>query len=79
VYQEIHILHEKNQARKKQKEWRNIENIFDALVKKYKMANMPKYHQIFANMFEYFTLCYSLELEEQPFYEELCQVLQQNL
>uniref|UniRef100_A0A6C0JZ31 non-specific serine/threonine protein kinase n=1 Tax=viral metagenome TaxID=1070528 RepID=A0A6C0JZ31_9ZZZZ len=100
VYQEIHILHEKNQLRKKQKGWANIENIFNKLMKKYVIDNTPKYAnidehpeallsgnnkkindnaQVFANIFEYFTLCYSLQLDEKPFYEELCEVLQKNL
>jgi serine/threonine protein kinase len=91
VYAEIHILHEKNQLRKKWKGWANIENIIEKLAKKYIASNTPKnteigdgtllknIDQIFTNIFEYFSLCYSLELEEQPFYEELCQVLQKNL
>jgi serine/threonine protein kinase len=91
VYQEIHILHEKNQLRKKWKGWANIETIIEKLAKKYMDSNTPKntekgdesvlkdIDQIFTNIFEYFSLCYSLELEEQPFYEELCQVLQRNL
>ncbi len=79
VYQEIHILHEKNQTRKKWKQWENIQKIIDALNKKYKVSDSPKYEQIFTNIFEYFSLCYILQLEEQPYYEELCQVLQKNL
>jgi serine/threonine protein kinase len=79
VYPEIHILHEKNQARKRCKEWGNIEKIVNALNKKYKVYDLSKYEQVFTNIFEYFSLCYNLQLEEQPFYEELCQVLQKNL
>ena len=75
VYQEIHILHEKNQVRKKWKEWGNIEKIVSTLSKK-QSGNLEP---IFTNIFEYFSLCYNLQLEEQPFYEELCQVLQKNL
>ena len=78
VYPEIHILNEKNQERKKQKEWKNIELIVNTLHLNHKNSS-PKYAEIFTNIFEYFTLCYSLELDEQPFYEELCQVLQKNL
>jgi serine/threonine protein kinase len=75
VYPEIHILHEKNQVRKKWKEWGNIQKLVSTLSKK-----QPENHeQIFLNIFEYFSLCYNLQLEEQPFYEELCQVLQKNL
>jgi len=79
AYTEIHILHEKNQVRKKWKEWGNIEKIVDALNKKYKAHDSSKYEHVFTNIFEYFSLCYNLQLEEQPFYEELCQVLQKNL
>jgi serine/threonine protein kinase len=75
VYPEIHILHEKNQVRKKWKEWGNIEKIVTTLSKKQSGNHEP----IFINIFEYFSLCYNLQLEEQPFYEELCQVLQKNL
>jgi serine/threonine protein kinase len=78
VYQEIHILHEKNQARKNQKQWMNIENIITTLNRKY-TSSSPKYEDVFANIFEYFTLCYSLQFNEQPFYEELCQVLQKQI
>lgn len=78
VYPEIHILNEKNQERKKQKEWKNIELIVNTLHLNHKNSS-SKYAEIFTNIFEYFTLCYSLELDEQPFYEELCQVLQKNL
>jgi serine/threonine protein kinase len=79
AYTEIHILHEKNQVRKKWKEWGNIEKIVDALNKKYKAHDSSKYEHVFTNIFEYFSVCYNLQLEEQPFYEELCQVLQKNL
>ena len=77
VYPEIHILHEKNQERKKQKEWKNIELIVNTHLNH--KNSSPKYEEIFTNIFEYFSLCYNLELDEQPFYEELCQVLQKNL
>lgn len=91
VYQEIHILHEKNQARRKWKAWANIEKILEKLAQNYIAANTPKYvekwsesssselKQVFTNIFEYFSLCYNLQLEEQPFYEELCGVLQKSL
>jgi hypothetical protein len=77
VYPEIHILHEKNRERKKQKEWKNIELIVNTHLNH--KNSSPEYKEIFTNIFEYFILCYNLGLDEQPFYEELCQVLQKNL
>jgi casein kinase 1 len=87
VYPEIHILHEKNQARKKWKAWVNIEKLLNKLAQNYMAATAPKYReqglsefeQVFTNMFEYFSLCYNLQFSEQPFYEELCNVLQKSL
>ena len=49
------------------------------LNEKYKVVESIKYEQIFANMYEYFIVCYSLQLGERPFYEGLCQVLQKNI
>jgi len=91
VYPEIHILHEKNQVRREWKAWANIEKLLKKLSQNYIAANMPKYiekcsestskelEQVFTNIFEYFSLCYNLQFEEQPFYEELCIVLQKSL
>jgi casein kinase 1 len=97
VYQEIHILHEKNQVRKKWKEWKNIEKLLETISKTYKSAGpgpgsgpvaglfthedkqSQENEKIIMNIFEYFALCYSLEFEEQPVYEELYQVLQQSV
>uniref|UniRef100_A0A6C0HI67 non-specific serine/threonine protein kinase n=1 Tax=viral metagenome TaxID=1070528 RepID=A0A6C0HI67_9ZZZZ len=92
-YQEIHVLHEKNQIRKKWKEWKNIEKILDSISKTYIEPDSAKYtpppgreapaekispdfKKLFMNIFEYFALCYNMQLDERPFYEELCQVLQ---
>jgi hypothetical protein len=103
VYPEIHILHEKNQIRKKWKEWKNIEKILDAVSLTYKENPSPDFRSeriynvggtqdipsreqkssdvetIFMNIFEYFALCYNLQFEECPVYEELYQVLQKTL
>lgn len=89
VYQEIHVLHEKNQLRKKYKTWKHIEKLLDSISKKYN-ANMEghnfqntdsftKNDNIFINIHEYFALCYNLQFEERPIYEELCNVLQKSL
>ena len=79
VYSEIHILHEKNQALKKFKEWKNIEKIIDTIDKKYKLVDTTKCEELFINIYEYFALCYRLQIGERPFYEELYQVLQKNI
>jgi serine/threonine protein kinase len=81
MYPEIHVLNRKNQSRKKQKEWKNIEYILNSLKTKYSVYSyqIPKSDQIFENVFDYFSLCYNLQLGEQPFYDELCKVLLQNL
>lgn len=79
IYPEIHILHEKNQLRKKWKSWINIETLLEKLMEKHaplSLDNTSKCEKIFENMFEYFSLCYNLQLEERPFYDELCKVLQ---
>jgi serine/threonine protein kinase len=81
LYPEIHILHEKNQVRKKWKEWKNIEKILDTISKRYNVGEIQDNpsRKIFMNMFEYFALCYNLQFEERPVYEELYQVLQKSL
>jgi hypothetical protein len=78
VYPEIHILHEKNQVRKKWKEWKNIEKILETISKKYNVGAIHdnSSREIFMNMFEYFSLCYNLQFEERPVYQELYHVLQ---
>jgi casein kinase 1 len=79
VYSEIHIFHEKNRFRKKAKPWANIEILMDNLIKKWQSEKNTQYSQLFSNVFEYFSLCYGLQIHEIPYYDELCQVLQQSL
>lgn len=91
VYPEIHILHEKNLIRKKWKEWKNIEKILDTISLTYEdnpsreiqttsiEPGLSEVEKIFMNIFEYFALCYNLQFEERPVYEELYQVLQKTL
>ena len=76
IYTEIHILHEKNQHRKKWKSWTSIEKLLGMLMEKHIPIYTPKCKKIFENIFEYFSLCYNLQFEETPFYDELCKVLQ---
>ena len=79
IYLETHILHEKNQFRKKKKQWTSIERIFYNLIEKWGHDENPQYTQLFTNVFEYFGLCYNLQLNEMPYYDELYKVLQKSL
>lgn len=73
-YPEIHILHEKNQVRKK---WKQLSNI-EKLISRISTTNMENVI-IFQNMLEYFKMAYSLDINEMPVYSDLCDVLLHNL
>jgi casein kinase 1 len=74
---ELDLDHPKNQFRKKQKQWSNIESILHRYIEK--CAVEPQHVQIYKNICEYFSLCYGLEIHEIPYYNELYQVLQISL
>ena len=73
-YPEIHILHEKNQVRKK---WKQLSNI-EKLISRISTTNMENVI-IFQNILEYFKMAYSLDINEMPVYSDLCDVLLHNL
>lgn len=77
---QIHLLHEKNQIRKKWKQLSNIEKIIQNIIQRNPdsvgLSGDNSYNQIYKNIFEYFALCYSLHINERPFYDELIQILQ---
>ena len=111
---QIHLLHEKNQLRKKWKQLNNIEKIMQNIMQpnldiarlsghdishnfhpEKLLRSIPRagetsnsggrnelqnchytlYNDIYKNIFEYFELCYSLHVNDRPFYDELIQVL----
>jgi serine/threonine protein kinase len=70
-----HLLHEKNQIRKKWKQLNNIEKIIQNIRQKTSVELSGDYNEIYKNISEYFALCYNLQLDEKPFYDELITVL----
>ena len=70
-----HLLHEKNQIRKKWKQLNNIEKIIQNIRQKTSVELPADYNEIYKNISEYFALCYNLQLDEKPFYDELLTVL----
>jgi len=76
---ELHLLHEKNLFRKKGKQWSNIEAIMHQYIEKWGDNYDPQYKQVYTNIYEYFSLCYGLQIHETPYYDELYRVLQMSL
>jgi casein kinase 1 len=74
----IHLLHEKNQIRKKWKQLNNIEKIIQNIMQKTSVALSGEYNEIYKNISKYFAMCYNLQLDEKPFYDELITVLREH-
>ena len=76
---ELDLTHEKNLFRKKRKQWSNIESILTKYIEKWAKNPNQQYVQVYKNIYEYFSLCYGLQIHEIPYYNELYRVLQESL